>query len=285
MRTLVAVSYARALGRAASVALLGIFSLPLLLAWLGPLWDERNPIAFKQDGEHPRDQARVSHDRLRSFAGGPSERRFRSQWIPLLQEHVWRQARGASGAARVGLSRAFAAPFRSSGRLFVGRDRESLLTISRVELALGFSHVLLRQLSTTGKTLRPSDAEGRLGTSWDRFARRGDPDGGPASRRYHDVPRPTTPPTRDAFRLAPGSGGTFLQAREHGGERADDDAHEDAEFDTDILLKRREDAGRNERRQGDDWDTEPDVEVREAGRARSGPPGPPRHAAAILKKR
>ena len=58
-----------------------------------------------------------------------------------------------------------------------------------------------------------------------------------------------------------------LQAREHGGERADD-AHEDAEFDTDILLKRREDAGRNERRQGDDWDTEPDVEVREAGRAR-----------------
>ena len=40
------VSYARALGRAASVALLGIFSLPLLLAYLWPLWDERNQTLY-----------------------------------------------------------------------------------------------------------------------------------------------------------------------------------------------------------------------------------------------
>ena len=40
------VSYARALGRAASVALLGIFSLPLLLAYLWPLWDRRNQTLY-----------------------------------------------------------------------------------------------------------------------------------------------------------------------------------------------------------------------------------------------
>jgi uncharacterized RDD family membrane protein YckC len=40
------VSYARALGRAASIALLGIFSLPLLLAYLWPLWDKRNQTLY-----------------------------------------------------------------------------------------------------------------------------------------------------------------------------------------------------------------------------------------------
>ena len=40
------VSYARALARAASVALLGIFSLPLLLAYLWPLWDTRNQALY-----------------------------------------------------------------------------------------------------------------------------------------------------------------------------------------------------------------------------------------------
>jgi uncharacterized RDD family membrane protein YckC len=36
------VSYARALGRAASVVLLGVFVLALLLSYLWPLWDRRN---------------------------------------------------------------------------------------------------------------------------------------------------------------------------------------------------------------------------------------------------
>jgi uncharacterized RDD family membrane protein YckC len=40
------VSYARALGRAASVWVLGILSLPLLLAYLWPLWDDRNQTLY-----------------------------------------------------------------------------------------------------------------------------------------------------------------------------------------------------------------------------------------------
>lgn len=40
------VSYLRALGRAASVWLLGLFVLPLLLAYLWPLWDRRNQTLY-----------------------------------------------------------------------------------------------------------------------------------------------------------------------------------------------------------------------------------------------
>jgi len=40
------VSYPRALGRASSVWMLGIFSLPLLLAYLWPLWDRRNQTLY-----------------------------------------------------------------------------------------------------------------------------------------------------------------------------------------------------------------------------------------------
>lgn len=40
------VGYARSLGRAGSVVLLGIFSLPLLLAYLWPLWDKRNQTLY-----------------------------------------------------------------------------------------------------------------------------------------------------------------------------------------------------------------------------------------------
>ena len=40
------VSYPRALGRASSVWVLGIFSLPLLLAYLWPLWDRRNQTLY-----------------------------------------------------------------------------------------------------------------------------------------------------------------------------------------------------------------------------------------------
>ncbi|MBA3433620.1 MAG: RDD family protein [Actinobacteria bacterium] len=40
------VGYARAAGRAASVWVLGIFGLPLLLAYLWPLWDERNQTLY-----------------------------------------------------------------------------------------------------------------------------------------------------------------------------------------------------------------------------------------------
>jgi hypothetical protein len=57
-----------------------------------------------------------------------------------------------------------------------------------------------------------------------------------------------------------------LQAREDGCERADE-ADNDAELDAYILLEGREDARRDQRREGDDRDTEPDVEVGETGRA------------------
>ncbi len=40
------VSYPRALGRAASVWILGLFVLPLLLAYLWPLWDRRNQTVY-----------------------------------------------------------------------------------------------------------------------------------------------------------------------------------------------------------------------------------------------
>ncbi len=40
------VGYARAAGRVAAVWLLGIFVLPLLLAYLWPLWDRRNQTLY-----------------------------------------------------------------------------------------------------------------------------------------------------------------------------------------------------------------------------------------------
>lgn len=40
------VGYARAAGRVASAWLLGIFALPLLLAYLWPLWDKRNQTLY-----------------------------------------------------------------------------------------------------------------------------------------------------------------------------------------------------------------------------------------------
>jgi uncharacterized RDD family membrane protein YckC len=40
------VAYARALGRAASVWLLGLFVIPLFLAYLWPLWDRRNQTIY-----------------------------------------------------------------------------------------------------------------------------------------------------------------------------------------------------------------------------------------------
>lgn len=40
------IGYARALGRAVSVWILGLFALPLLLAYVWPLWDERNQTLY-----------------------------------------------------------------------------------------------------------------------------------------------------------------------------------------------------------------------------------------------
>ena len=40
------VAYARSAGRVASAWLLGIFTLPLLLAYLWPLWDRRNQTLY-----------------------------------------------------------------------------------------------------------------------------------------------------------------------------------------------------------------------------------------------
>jgi hypothetical protein len=56
-----------------------------------------------------------------------------------------------------------------------------------------------------------------------------------------------------------------LQARKDSGKRADE-AHQYPELDADVLLKRCEDARRNQRGQRDDRDAEPDVVVRQARR-------------------